>query len=137
MNPLLQDEELEDGGISDLLIEIGVIEGVSCIGECNSARIRSKLVDTLSHGQEVTRALRHFLSVEAEIAIAEVASCHTFLIVLPNSLMLIQRHSQMVSDEIFTGDAHIHGIPIIELVFKLLQLLFSDIGTLFGIIGLV
>ena len=49
LNPLFQDEELEDGGVGDLLIEIGVIEGVSCISECDSARIRSKLVDTLSH----------------------------------------------------------------------------------------
>ena len=57
LNPLLQDEQLEDGGVSNLLIEIGVIEGVSCIGECDSARICSELVDTLSHSQEVTRAL--------------------------------------------------------------------------------
>ena len=64
------------------------------------------------------------------MTIAIVAASHALGIVLPDSLMMVERHSQMVPDEIFARYAHIHRIPVVEPIFELVKLLLSYIWTL-------
>ena len=116
LDPLLQDEELEDGSVGYLLIEVRIVESVTSICKRDSTGITTELLDTLLEGHEVTRRLGHLLSVQAQVAIAEVAASHAPGIVLPDGLVLVEGHRQMVPDEILARYAHIHGIPVVELI---------------------
>jgi len=66
--------------------------------------------------------------IKHQVAVAEVTARHHFLL-LPDGLMIVQTHRQVVSDEILSTDSQIHGIPIVELIPQLLELLFGDVGT--------
>ena len=55
LNPLLQDKNLHDIGVSHGLVKVGIVEGVTRVSEGDTGCIRAKLLDALGQGHEVTR----------------------------------------------------------------------------------
>jgi len=132
-NPLFKHEELHNGSVCNRLIKVRVVQRISRISQGDAGRISTVLFDALIQREEVSSRLGHFVSIEAQVAIAEIASRHAVLIVLPDCLVVIQRHRQVVSDEIFARDSQIHRVPVVELVPELSELLFGHAGAFFGV----
>lgn len=64
----------ENTAVGSVVNEVGVIEGVTSIGEGDSGSVGTVLVDTVVEGQEVSFLLGHFFSVDGDITVAEEAS---------------------------------------------------------------
>ena len=126
LDPLFEDEHVHDGLISDSFIEVGIIEAVTRVSESNSRGIRSVFLDAVADGHEVASGLGHLITVKAEVTIAEVATSHAARIVLPDSLMVVQGHGQMIPDKILARHAQVHWVPVIKLVSQFSQLFFRD-----------
>lgn len=117
LDPLLKSEKFQDCSICDDFVKVCVIKEVSSIGQGDSASVCAVFFDTLIHCKEVACGLGHFFAVKHKVAIAEIALDHIFR-VLPHRLVIIKCKGEVVADQIFSRNTHVHRIPVIELMSK-------------------
>jgi len=128
-NPGFDVGKSEDSVISGTLDEVGIIESITGISEGNSGSISTIDLDGIIQSQEVTQTLGHLFTIDVDITIAEETSGPE-LGVFPNSGMVVERHGEMVSDEILGRDSQIQRIPVLEVFSEYSQFIFRDSARL-------
>ena len=81
------------------------------------------------HGEEVTGGLGHLLVVQLNVAVAEVRARHLGH-VGPDGLVVVEGHHQVVLDQILTAHTEVVGVPVVELVAHLVELLLLNTALL-------
>jgi hypothetical protein len=124
-NPGFDVGKSEDSVISGGLDEVGIIKSITGIGKGDSGSISTVDSDGIIQSQEVTQTLGHLFTINVNITVAEESSRPVFA-VIPNSGMVVERHGEMVSDEILGRDSQVQRIPVLEVFSKNSQFIFGN-----------
>ena len=94
---------------------------VARVGARETRGVGAELLNGVVDGEEVAGGLGHLLVVQLDVSVAEERARH-LRAVRPDRLVDVQRHHEVVLDQVFAAHADVERIPILELVAQLLQL---------------
>jgi len=69
LNPILEGEQTQNVAVGNRLIEVGILNGVTSIGESDTGSIGTELVDRILQSKEVTSTLAHLLAIQQQVAV--------------------------------------------------------------------
>lgn len=129
LNPLLKNIEFKDSSICYFSIEVGIIKRISCICKSDSSCVTSELLNAVFDSKEVSSRFGHLFIIQNHVSITEHSLGH-HLVILPNGGVIIQRHCQVVSNQVFTRDSKVHRVPELEFVSHFVKFLLRDLAAL-------
>ena len=134
-DPLELGRQVEDGAVRDDAVVVGVVDAVARVGAREARRVRAPLLDRALHRDEVALGLGHLLRVHLHEAVAVDAPRPHLGLLGPHGGVVVERHGQVVGDEVLARDAHVHGVPELELAAQLLHrsLGHPQLGVVLGV----
>lgn len=112
LNPLLECEETQDVTVGNALLEVGIFNTITRVGECNTSSIGTEFVHRVLEGQEVSGALAHLVTIQEQVSV----STDTTRPVLwrEESNVDVEEESQVVLNQILSRYTDVHGVPVFE-----------------------
>mmetsp|Transcript_58912 Transcript_58912/g.120581 ORF Transcript_58912/g.120581 Transcript_58912/m.120581 type:complete len:268 (+) Transcript_58912:793-1596(+) len=119
--------ELEDGGVRDVALEVGILVPVARQRQRKPHPVRRVLLDRLLEGLEVARGLGHLFVVKQHVPVR----AHRPRPVLfgEDGTVVVEEERQVVLDKVLARHPEVDGVPVVKLALHLVQHLLGDLGV--------
>lgn len=124
--------QLKNSCICCLFCKVSIIDRVTSLSTSKPCWVSAVLFNSVYQVDKISFRFRHFLSFNQNITITIIGLGPEFRII-PDGNMIIQSHSQMIFNQIFSWAPQIHWIPIEEGLSQFIELVLRNFfwGVLF------
>lgn len=120
VHPVFECIKTQNGFVADVSDEIGVFVRVAGIGHAHAACVCTVQLDHVLECVEVTLGLGHLFIVHHDVSVAELGTRQLF-VRSPDPDVVLHRHGQMVTDQIFARTPQVDRLVVIKVCFDFVE----------------